>query len=217
MAKGDLINYANLKSMIGTATRCSDFKSTNSTGNTLVSYIIAPSFQVDFYAGVWGIASIDGSYTVHQYINGSWVSRFSKSMSGRNNSSQKSNHSYYYHNYNGSSTSGDDPREHLFKITSTATWTQGGSSWREVSHRCYVNGVELMTESQFNTACKTDASGNLKPIKGIQPMIYYTGSGTNTSNYTYLGTESAIISKYTSNPLKGTLIAVDSGTYKYCC
>lgn len=219
MAKGDLINYTNLKSMLNPSVyRCSYQQGSAYTGN-YTAYIISPSWWVQFYAGVWGIASIDGGYSVSQYepSSNSWKTVYSIALSARNNSSNKNKYAYYYHNYNGSRTTNDNPREHLFKIVSGATWTQGNASWRTVNKTMYVGGTEHMTEAHFNEVCKYDAQGNPKPIKGLKPMIYLVGTGTDTANYSFLPSEQAIIDLYIGNPLRGTPIAVDSGTFKYCC
>lgn len=217
MAKGDLISYSNLCSMLD-ATKWRCFVAESFYGNIML-YAIAPSIYCTMSAHITGLfSSLDTGWSVQRYdpeVEGNWSTVKSFSLSVRQNERDKAD--YFYHNISRlGTTAGDVSDVHLWKFTGSVTWTQGSNWYAHLG--LYCGGVERMTEDEFNSVCKFNKDGSLKHIKGLKPMIYAVSTASSDGdNISYRISEDEIIAEYTSNPLRGTEIGIASGTFKYCC
>lgn len=197
MARGDLINYANFRSMHGVSWDAVSSSSERVNGNQTI-YICGISFCVGMYinsAWLWDGITVD--WTVSYYNGSSWVTVLNerKSTDGVN----RGYWTYFYHNRKAEGTSsGDNPNYHLWKVTLTRV-----SSTGDCSHflDVYVGGPAMLNETEYNNVCKG------KLMKGYRPG-YWRKGGTYSSDDAFLAGESP-------QTKRGTSISVSTGTYKW--
>lgn len=200
MASGDLINYANYKAMAGS----SWFTSIGVGGGAgTTTYMIAGStWAVDFRiwgSGLWGYQS--GSLYVYPFDES--TGKFSETaVYGSWQSGKGASYGYawqFYHNYNGG-TSGDIHDCQLWKLVVTEGNNDGGSTGT-----LYVGGLGVLSESIYNSYFKG------RKVYCARGDYWRLGS-----QYTY-ASEEAFLAAQGYSCLRGTLVSVSTGTYKFIC
>ena len=187
---GSLINYSNIKSLLGSSWRSS--VTVGYTG-TYTYYVTAPAFHIDYWikgSGWWGYQ--EGSIYVYRW-NGS---NFSTCVYSGSNSCRGSKNQIswaFSHNYNGGS-SGDVHNCQLWKIVVYSGNNDGSSGGT-----LYTGGLGLVSESLYNSYFKN--------------KLIYCSKGTYWTSSTY--NDSTFISNQGYSCMRGTKISVSSGTYQY--
>ena len=202
MASGDLINYANFRSMHGVSWDAVSSSSERVNGNQTI-FICGISFCVGMYinsAWLWDGITVD--WTVSYYNGSSWVTVLNerKSTDGVN----RGYWTYFYHNRSAEGTSSQDrPNYHLWKVTLTRV-----SSTGDCSHRIHVwvGGIATMTRTEYENVRK-NSNGVLRLIKGYRPGYWRQGG-------TY-GSDGAFLAGEAPQSKAGTPISTTTGTYKW--
>lgn len=195
---GSLINYSNYVALDGSSWRSST--GVGGGAGTYVFYISAPAWYVSFRiwgSGGWGYQN--GSLYVYPYDSSSGAFS-STAVFGSWESGRGSGYGYTWewkHNNDGGS-SGDIHDCHLWKLVVTEGNNDGGSSGT-----LYVGGLGCTTESIYNNY-----------FKGRK--IYCSKGDWWKQGNTYSSDE-AFLSSEGYSCLRGTKIAVSTGTYKYVC
>jgi hypothetical protein len=197
MAVGDLINYTNYVALDGTAWRSS--KNIGRIG-TYTYILTAPAFYVKVNikgGGWWGYQ--EGSFYVYPYDESTGTFS-SKAVVGSYQTGRGSGYSYtweWYHNYNGGSAE-DIHDIHIWKVV-----VYIGNNDGSYSGNLYAGGLGCIKESLYADYFKN------RPIYYSKGEYWTIASG---STYT---TIDACLKAENYSVMRGTQIAVNTGTYKY--
>ena len=192
MARGDLINRANMQSMFPHSDGWDASTDISSPNNTW--WIAAPVITVQLYTNASGLSSNSGSITVYKW-NGPGTTTFTQYSSGSTKGGWgASNNTWRFtHNNSESYNSRDNSNIHLWKFVVS---TSGGGT-KTLSLR--AGGIH----SNLNTNGNTYQTGAL--IRGIKPDWWGNG-GTYSS-------DSAFVNSENPNAITGTLIDITNGNY----
>lgn len=200
MASGDLINYANYRAMRDDSAWTASNTWTDSTSFTV--YISAPSFIVRARVSSVLFRSNWVKVTASYYNGSGWTTVFTDRQaykSGAGSAEWK-----FYHNRAKEGTSAEDAHmHHLWKFVVNMRGKDGSAHGY---FDLWCGGIEMMTESEWNSYVK--GSGNNK-IKWCKPGWSVLG-GTYRSDAEFIAGERP-------SAHRGTPISVASGTYRYMC
>lgn len=167
---GELINFANYKSLVRDGSSWVGSYSMTDTSKTII--MCAPSFRIVceansvLFRNNW--ITLSGSYW-----NGStWVSAFSD---WRAEASHISSDSFSFnHNREAESTDAEDnPHYHIWKLVVTMKGVDGSA---HSSFGAWWGGIEMMTENEYNEVCQG------KVIRGCKPECYTIDSSSMFDN-----------------------------------
>ena len=192
MGTGSLINRENLIDMTGTAWRNSYLNSCYQSTVTL--YIDAPAFQMSFSLWANSGSYKEGSCSVSHWHGSFWVEDYSSSGSSRDN---KVFQWAFRHNVDGG-TAEDVHDRHLWKIVMYEGPGDGGSFFS-----IYAGGLEKVPASIYQSHFRG------RKIIGVTCGIWEKGID--------FSSDDAFLTAKGYGVLRGTPIAVQSGTYQYIC
>ena len=192
MGAGSLINRENLIDMTGTGWRNSYLNSCYQS--TVTFYIDAPAFQVTF--NLWGNGDgyKEGSCSISYWNGSSWIQVYG---STQGSASYFTKAWEFKHNVDGGTTE-DVHDRHLWKIVLYEDSGSGGSFFN-----VYAAGLEKVPSSIYQSHFRG------RKIIGVTCGIWEKG--------TDFASDDAFLTAKGYGVLRGTPIAVQSGTYQYIC
>ena len=193
MGAGSLINRDNLIEMIGSSAWCNSYLN-SCYQSTVTFYIDAPAWQLQF--NVWANSGHkEGSCFVSYWNGSSWIQVYgsTESLYGQQDYHQWS----FKHNVDGG-TAEDVHDMHLWKIVLDEDSGDGGSFYQ-----VYSAGLEKVPALIYQSHFKG------RKIIGVTCGIWEKG-------FDY-ATDDAFLADRGYGVLRGTPIAITSGTYLYIC